>query len=371
MKKIRAAILGYFRASDRLLFTLCIIASALSVTLLAGLYNTGYATSRQVWVQVGASVLGLVASIIISKIDYRTLADLWKLYLPLCYGLIAITFFFGIGRGANRAWLEVFGVSVQPAELLKVAFILTFALHLSKVQDDINKPSVLMMVALHGIAPVLVIHFLQGDDGTALMFALIMASMVFAAGLSWKYIAAVAGASVVAAPLLWFFVLDEYQQKRILITFNPELDPLVYGYQQLHGVLAIGSGQLFGKGIFAEQHIKVPEIRNDFIFAFLGESTGFMGCLGVVVLLLLICFKILFNGLRSVDSLGRYVCVGVFAMIAFQSIFNIGMCLSVLPVIGITLPFLSSGGTSVLALYAAVGLVLSVYMRSKSNMFSD
>ncbi len=369
--KLRGAVVGYYKTTDRLLIALCVTASALSVTLLAGLYNTGYATDRQLWMQVAASSLGLLASVVISKFDYRFLADLWRLYLPLCYGLIVVTFFVGTGRGANRAWLEIFGFSLQPAELLKVAFILSFSLHLSKVQEDINQLPVLALLGLHGVTPILLIHFLQGDDGTALMFGLILASMLFAAGLSWKYIAAVAGGAVVAAPLLWFFVLSEYQQKRILITFNPELDPLVYGYQQLNGVLAIGSGQLFGKGIFTGQHIRVPEIRNDFIFAFLGESTGFMGCLAVVALLMLLCFKLLFNSLRAVDPLGRYICVGVFAMVAFQAIFNIGMCLSVLPVIGITLPFLSSGGTSVLALYAGVGLVLSIYMRSNSNMFID
>lgn len=368
LKKIRSAVMGYLRSTDHLTWALCLALSGLSLLLLAGLHHTGFATNRHFIVQLAASAIGVAAVLVISNLDYELLAGLWKLYLPACYGLVLATFLFGAARGDDRAWLIIGGFSLQPSELLKVAFIMAFALHLSKVEGQVNEPRQLVVLVLHGSLPVLLIH-LQGDDGTALMIALIFASMLFAAGLSLRYVVAAIGGLAVVAPLAWFFVFTTDQRNRFLIMLNPLSDPQGQSYQQLNGLLAIGSGQLQGTGLFSGDHVYVPEIRNDFIFSFVGNSMGFLGCLLVVLLLTALCARLLYNAFHARDALGSYICVGAFAMVAFQSIFNIGMCLSVLPVIGITLPFLSSGGSSVVSLYAAIGLVVSVKMHSSAKMF--
>ena len=149
-----------------------------------------------------------------------------------------------------------------------------------------------------------------------------------------------------ALPVIWYGFLDEDKRMRFITLFNPELDPSGGGYQQRYGRIALGSGKLWGKGIYSGNHQYVPEMYNDFIFSFIGEALGFLGCLAVLGLLAALCLRILRVGNRAKDSLGRYICVGVFTMIASQTVVNVGMCLSVLPVIGVTLPLFSGGGTS-------------------------
>ena len=372
-RRLFVAVGGYIRATDRYLWAIALTLSGISVLLLLGLLNTGYATRTQLATQLIAACMGITAAIILSNLDYHVLAGLWKLYMPACLLLVLLTFTpLGVVRGDDQAWLSipVINYTIQPSEFLKLAFIFTFSLHLERVRGEVNKIPNLVKLCIHGAIPVLLIH-LQGDDGSAMIFLFIFVCMLFAAGLDIKYILWAAGAAVLVAPLVWFFVLTEDQKERFLIFTNPASDPTGKGWQQYQGLLAIGSGGVSGTGIFSGQHVYVGEARNDFIFTFLAESLGFLGCLGLIALFMALCIKILWNSTRAEDPLGQFLCVGVFAMIAFQVIINLGMCLSVLPVIGVTLPLLSSGGTSVLTVYISLGIVLSVYHRSRINMFID
>lgn len=374
MKKVVAAAGRYIRSTDWWLILMCVIASGLSVVLLMGIVNSGLAYGRHVKVQALATAIGLVAALILSKIDYHFMARLWKLHASAAYFLVLLTFLIGVQVQESvddKAWIMLpMGLSIQPSEILKISFILTFAYHLSKVQDNLNSPQNLILLCLHGALPVGLI-MLQGDDGTAIIFGMIFLCMIFSAGIKWRYILLALGCVAAAAPLVWLYVMDDDKRMRVLSVLFPEQYTMNIGYQQMCSRRAIGSGQLWGKGIFYGNHQYVPEIQNDFIFAFIGESLGFFGCVLVILLLFCICAKILHTGSRSIDPLGRYICVGVFAMIAWQSMANIGMCISVLPVIGLTLPFLSAGGTSVVTVYLGIGLVLSVYMHQKTTLFSD
>ncbi|WP_040197348.1 FtsW/RodA/SpoVE family cell cycle protein [Candidatus Soleaferrea massiliensis] len=373
MKKIFSSIAGYIKGTDKALFFLCILTSGFAVLILAGLSISFPYLGRMPIVQGVAAVGGLVVAIIISKIDYRTLGKLWKFYVPVLLALVALTFIIGVQNGTadDKAWIPLpFGLSFQPSEWLKIAFILTFSYHVDAVRDEINKLKNVLLLGLHGIFPVLLIHF-QGDDGTALIFAFIFVAMLFAAGLSWKYIAAAAGVLVVALPILWFKVFDQDQRDRFLILFNPNSDTQGLEYQQINGKISIGSGQVFGNGLFSGEHRYVPEIQNDFVFSFIGEALGFLGCLLVVGLITALCVKILLVSRASADWMGKSICVGVFMMLASQTIINIGMNLGVLPVIGVTLPFFSAGGSSVVTVYMGIGLVLSVYMHNKTTLFME
>ncbi len=374
LKKFFSAIVRYIKETDKLLLLCCISLSGFSTLLIYSLYKNGeIGRLNTLLVQPAMAVCGVVAAVILSKIDYHIMAKMWKWHTIFCYGLMLLVFPFGVQRVEwvdDRNWLPIpfLGINFQPSELLKISFIITFAYHLYKVKDHLNDFKQLVLLCLHGAMPCAIIH-LQGDDGTVLVMAVIFASMLFVAGLSWKYILPVLGVIPPAAIIAWKFLLDDDKKGRILAVFTPELaDPSVT-WQQQRGLIAIGNGGVWGKGIFMEtgQFRYVPEVYNDFIFTYIGETVGFIGCIAVLAALCFLCIKILHNAQRAQDTLGKYICVGVFSMMAIQIIINIGMCLSILPVIGVTLPFLSAGGTSTGTLYLGIGIVLSVYMHSGKN----
>lgn len=380
MKKIREFIKKYLAAVDKLLLFFCLSISALGILCQYSLVNSNQASTLQITervalVQIIASLLGISAAIIISNFDYHFMAKLWKLYMPVSLFLVVLTFFIGVQVDEtidDKAWLRLpFGLTFQPSELLKICFILSFAYHLSKVYGQINKPSNLVLLGLHGAFPILLIHF-QGDDGTALIFGFIFLTMLFAAGLSWKYIVAAIPLAAAAIPVAWQYFLSEDQRTRFLaVYFTEYADPLGADYQQRLGRISIGLGQLQGEGLFQEDYWYVPKMHNDFVFSFICQALGFVGALVVLSLLFGICLRCISDAKNALDPLGAYICYGVFAMFFFQCIINIGMCISVLPVIGITLPLLSAGGTSISITYLGIGLVLSVHVHRRRNIFYE
>ena len=226
MKKIWHGLVRYWKETDKILLFLCLVCSVYSIVLMCGIHHSDMATVRAVQMQIITSAMGLVAAVVISSFDYHFLSKLWKLYYPVCIGLVMLTYFFGEQRVESvddQAWLPIpfLGISFQPSELLKIAFILTFALHLEKVGDDIKNIKNLLLLCLHGAFPVLLVHF-QGDDGTALIFLLIFLSMLFSAGIQWRYIAIAGAALVIAAPLAWLYLMSNDQKLRVLALFIPD-----------------------------------------------------------------------------------------------------------------------------------------------------
>ena len=375
IKSTISAINKYIKETDWMLLLCCISLSSFSTLLIYSLYINGeIGRLSTVLVQPAMMICGTAAAIVLSKIDYHVMARMWKWHSLVSYGLIFLLFPFGIQRVEwvdDKVWLPIpfTGLTFQPSELLKISFIITFAYHLSNVKGKINNIKQLMLLCLHGAFPVLLIH-LQGDDGTALVMAVIFISMLFTAGLSWKYILPVAAMIPPAAVVAWKFFLDDDKKNRILAIINPELVSEAVSWQQQRGLIAIGNGGIWGNGIFMEtgQFRYVPEVYNDSIFTYIGESVGFIGCIAVLAALAFLCIRILCNGLRAEDSTGKYICVGIFAMMGIQIIMNVGMCLGMMPVIGVTLPFLSAGGTSTGTLYLGIGVVLSVYLHSGKDM---
>lgn len=390
----------YWQSTDKLYVLLCIGCSAFAVLVLLsiGKYHLGgfqidelegtrsLGGYRQAVVQAAASCAGILCAIVVSLLDYRALAKLWPVHVLLTWGLVATTFLRGRVIGGitfgyapsgtdNHSWILLPGFSLQPTELAKISFILTFALHLDTVHERMNEPKELLGLLAHMLLPVLIIHE-QGDDGTGLIFLAIGCIMLFVAGLSWKYILSAAALGVSAFAVVLGFFSDEllkgYQFMRIMAVFYPD-DPTYaeWTYQQNQGKVSIGAGQIIGRGLFGEEHNYVVNSWNDFIFSYIAEAVGFVGCMILLAVLLTIAVKTLTIGLRSQDKLGTYICTGVFAAFIWQIVINLGMNLGVLPVIGVTLPFLSAGGSSVLMLYLCIGLVLSVYTHNKTTLFSE
>ncbi len=365
MKRWMGNVADYIRETDKVLLLLCTVASLFGalIVLSATFISAGY---QKFLVQLIGWSLGILVAVLLSLMDYKTMMKHWYIPALLTVGLVIITFFFGYAPAGtdDKAWLALpFGQSIQPSELLKIGFIITFAAHVNSIpKKNISNFRNVFLLALHGGFPVLLIHF-QGDDGSALIIAVIFLAMLYVAGVHWGYFAAAGGAVAAAIPVLWFFIMNDEQKERVLALFNPDQYPDII-YQQARGETAIGSGGWFGYGLFNGPYVqsgKIPLGYNDFVFASAGEELGYVGCLAIIGLLLAICIRILVVGRRSRDTSGQIICAGVFAMIAAQTIVNLGMCLFVLPVIGVTLPFFSAGGTSTVCLYLGIGLVLSVY----------
>ncbi len=370
MKYLLSKVADYIRETDKLLLILCFITAAYGCS---AVYSTTYymETVRPFLVQSLCLFLGLGAAIFISLFDYEKYFKYWYLILALGIIPVILTFFIGIAPEGtdDKAWLDLGFTTFQPSELFKICFIVSFSYHLRYAKPNINKLKYLLPVCVHAALPILLIHF-QGDDGTALVFAVIVLCMMWAAGVSWKYFISALIAAAVASPLVYFFIMNEDHRERIKNIFDIESDIKGIGYQQWRGRVALANGGLFGQGYLKgdlTQGGLIPESRNDFIFVCIGEELGFIGCMLVILLLGAICFRCIRVARICSNDGGKFICVGIFAMLFAQSFINLGMCTSVLPVIGVTLPFFSSGGTSLLCLFMGIGLVISVYKNRNSR----
>lgn len=359
--------------------TLCAVISGL---LIYSIVKSGISEIEGVgdsyWqTQFIAMGLGIVSAVIMSFIDYRKLVKLWPIFVPITLVLVALPFTsLGYQReGADdQGWIRVFGLSMQPSEIMKIAFILTFSYHLSRDEEDMNKPFHMLLLLLHGAIPIGIVA-LQGDYGTAIVFAAILGFMLISAKISWKYVVAAPFVIAGVVAFMWFNFLSSFHKQRILILFHPGTDPENIEYQQDLGLAAIKSGEVFGKGLFAgkKEYIYVPELHNDFIFAHVGQVFGFVGSVGIIIVLAYIILKVFADSRITRDRLGRFICMGAFGLFFTHCLMNIGMVLKVAPVIGIPLPFLSGGGTAMVSMYVVIGLVLSTYSHRAVayNVFYD
>ena len=350
------------------------------VALLAGfgilaVYSAtlSYGQNRYVIIQSVAAVLGILLMTALSFIDYRQFAKKYRLVILLNVALLLFTYVFGEGvtDKTNANWINLGFIKIQPSEFAKILFIYAFAAHLYFVRDRINKFFTAMTLFLHA-AIIIGLTFLQKDLGTLTIFLFIFAVMCFAGNLNiWYFIAGIAGI-VAASPFIWT-KLNYFQKQRILAPYDISIDPNAIGvrHQAVRSMTAIslggidGSGYMHGKitqGNFSAKH-------TDMIFATICEEFGFIGALVIIGLYIFLVVRIILVAIRSENTFGCLVCTGVAAMFVIQIIENIGMCLGILPVIGITLPFLSYGGSSALSTYIAIGLVLSVSTHKEQTFF--
>lgn len=375
MKPTVKKISGFLARLDKGLLLSVTACAVISVLLLYSLNKVDNLSSGVYITQLISTILGCAACMIVAKFDYHTISRLWFLYAPAALFLVLLTFT-ALGRqraGADdRAWLNLGFTTIQPSEMLKLAFTMTFALHLSK-DENINRPLHLLLVIIHGMIPIGLIA-LQGDYGTAIVFIMMFIVMLFSAGLSFKYIIAAIAIAPILIYVLWNYGLQSLHKSRILVLIHPGTDPMGIEYQQNLGLASLGSGGVFGKGLFGNKdYVDVPEIYNDFIFSYVGQVFGFVGAVIIIIILAYICMRILADSRSAMDKLGKLICLGTFAMLFTHCFMNIGMVLKVMPVIGIPLPFFSAGGTAMVSMYVAIGLVLSccVHNDKKYRMFYD
>ena len=321
-------------------------------------------------IQIVAFILGIIGILVILLIDYKSFGDNYMLVYGTNIFLLVLVLVIGFTTKGTKGWIDLGPVNMQPSEIVKLGYILTFAKYLEKRKDSLNKLTGVLPAFLHlGIIVGLIL--LQPDFGTALVFIFISIFMLFAAGINYKIVAGAFGAFLVSLPIMWR-LLKSYQKDRILVFFNPELDPMGAGYHVIQSETAIGSGQFMGKGLFQGTQNNlgfIPERHTDFIFSVIGEELGLVGALLILILFLWLMLRCLHIAKVSKDDYGMLICVGIMAMFLFHVLENIGMTIGLMPVTGIPLPFISYGGSSLLTNMVAVGLVLNVGMRRQVIRF--
>ena len=356
----------------------------LIVSLISAFYGLAVIWSATLWTDNGPAqyvivqtlgiVIGVAAFAVITVIDLDIFSAHWKWLYALSAGLFVLLIFFGQGDATtgNNGWLRFAGIGIQPTEFIKLAFIVVLGKHLVylKTRRDLNSFISIAQLAGHFIIMFGIIIVTAGDLGSALVYFFIFAVMMFMAGVRiyWFIIGFASIAAMV--PIAWTYFLEDYQKNRILAPYDPSIDPTNTGvnWQQHQAEIALGSGQLTGAGLgqgTQTQSGSIPSQHTDFIFAVIGEELGMIGACAVLLLLTIIVVRCIQVGLRSGDTLSALVCFGVAASVVFQTFENVGMCIGIAPVVGITLPFFSYGGSSVVSMFMAMGLVSGVRYRPK------
>lgn len=329
--------------------------------------------------QILSSVLGIFVMLIIMMFDYSEFGRMSKIIYGLNVFLLVAVHVIGKVTNGAQSWIPLGPLHLEPSEVGKVMLILTLGYQLSRV-DRLTTIWDLLMTGMH-VLPLLFLILTQPDLGTALVFVVITAAMVYMAGFpGWKL------AIILLLPIIavsgWYYShakwgvsmwpLGDYQVMRLRDFVDPTADPQGSGYQVLQSKISIGSGGLWGKGLYKGTQNQLgflPEQHTDFIFSVVGEELGFVGGAGLIVLFLVLLWRIMAISVTSKDRYGMLIATGVTAMIGFHVLENVGMTLGIMPVTGIPLPFISYGGSSLMANMAAIGLVLNVGMRRQKIMF--
>jgi rod shape determining protein RodA len=374
MKKVLRSVLSYFRTSDIFLLILCLVASVYGVILVYSA-TLSYGTSSYIYVQAASLLIGLGLFFLFSLIDVDFFTNKWYLLLAFNIALICSLFLWGVEGGTgNRSWIR-FGVAgIQPSEVIKVTFVLLLAKqmdHLRNSERGLSSVISVIQLVLHFALMFGLIIITSADLGSALVFLIIFIAIIFAGGVKLIWFIIGLGAAAASAPWLWNHYLSDYQKDRLLAPYFPEaVDPDGLGvtWQVNQSKIALGSGGILGQGLTQgskSQSELLPSKHTDFIFSVAGEELGMIGCILIILLLTVIIIRCVYVGLRSGSYMNMLICVGFSAMLTFQTFENIGMCLGLTPVIGLTLPFFSAGGSSMISCFAAMGIVSGIRMRPK------
>jgi len=379
--KVKFWVRDFFKRADIFLLVMCTFCALFGLVMVRsaviGMATGGWdmsAPSKYIAVQGFSILIGIGAFVVFTIIDADLLGQQWKLLWGAIIALLIALVVFGQDDGTgNKAWIRFAGIGIQPSEFIKIIYIIISARHMTWLKEyhDINSfPSVVQMVGhfMLVFGPILVI---SSDLGSCLIILFVFLAMFFAAGVK-LYWFGVGGAAVAAAvPLLWTYFLKDYQKQRLIAPYDPSIDPTGYGitWQTTQSKLTLASGRLTGvqeghtATVFTGKH-------TDFIFSCVGENLGMLGCIAVLVLLSIIMIHCVKIGLQSGRTFDMLLCIGIAGAMAFQTFINVGMCIGITPVIGITLPFFSYGGSSMVTMYAAMGIISGVKYKPKPERFS-
>ena len=362
---------NFFRKGDMVLLLLCLITNTFGVIMISSATNHR-GSLRYVIIQIAAALLGILCYMLVSSLDADFLSEHRVAFASFNTFLLLLLIPFGTDLGSgNKSWLDFpfLPIDIQPAEICKITYIIIMASVMSSYQSNISSWRSVFAMVFHLGLLVGTNLVISSDAGVSLIFVFIFLGMAFAGGVSLLWFLFTGGSIVIAWPFLWEYVFKEHQRNRILVLLNPEaVDPDGTGvrYHSVRSLRSLTGGGWSGQGLYngiRTQNGELPSQHTDFIFSTVGEELGFLGCIFVLLLELAIIIRCIQVGKRSPDFLRRMICFGAASALMFQVIINVGMCIGLTPVIGLTLPFISYGGSSLVTLYTMLGLVSGVHAR--------
>ena len=369
MRKLWSAIAEFFRKGDLLLLFLCVITSVFGIVVISSATNY-MGASRQIITQGVALLIGIAAYVAISLLDVEILAEHRVFLMFFNFAFIVLLFFFGRERGGNRAWLSLPGLpfDIQPAEICKITFVIILAKTMSIHQNRISSLRSVGSIGLQTFVMFALIVVITKDAGSALVYLFIFLVMAYVGGVKgWWFLGGFAAVAAIV-PYAGERLLRADQLQRVMVFFDPSIDPTGQGvlWDTNRSITMLSGGGVAGQGLFhgsLTQKGAIAAQHTDFIFSTIGEELGILGCIFTLLLLTAIIIRCIHTGVRTPNYMNRLVCFGIASMLIFQILINVGMCIGVLPVIGLTLPFISYGGSSLITVFLAMGVVSSIHMR--------
>ena len=365
----------FTKKADWVLLILCLVTAGFGLIVIASATNAPKfeGNARYIIIQLVAIGLGVLMFALVSSIDVDVISEHRMAMVIFNTVLLLLLIPFGTDNNTgNRSWLDfpLLPINIQPAEICKITYILIMASVMASHQNNISGiPSVMHMVLHLGLLVGLNMA-LSRDAGVSLIFVFIFIGMAFGGGVSLWWFALAIVAIAAAIPVAWP-LLGEYQQERILVLIDPEFDKMGTGarYHSKINLQSLTGGGLTGQGLFNGNRTQGGNLfaqHTDYIFSSIGEELGFFGCVLVMLLELAIIARCVYVGVRCQDYMRRQICYGAASALMFQVMINVGMCIGVMPVIGLTLPLISYGGSSVVTIFAMLGLVSGAYARPQS-----
>ena len=370
MSRIIRYFIDAFRKCDKMLLLICTTITAFGCLMVASTTNYAEDSGRYLIIQIGAALFGILLYIGFSGIDAEVFSERRTGLVIFNTVLLLMLIPFGVTVNGNRSWLSfpLLPFNIQAAEICKITYILIMA---SVMASHQSRPSSIPSVAHYVLHLGLLVGLnmvLSRDAGVSLIFVAIFVGMAFAGGVKLIWFLVAAGGITAAFPFIWNHVMDEFQRERIQVLYDPTLDPngLDPRYHMVRSLRSLTGGGMTGQGLFEGTRTQQGALfaqHTDFIFSAIGEELGYVGCVLVLIALGLVVARCIWVGNRSQDIMRRVICYGAASALSFQIIINVGMCIGVMPVIGLTLPFISYGGSSLVTLYAMMGLVSGVFAR--------
>ena len=375
MKQFLSELRNFPKKCDWILLLLCAVTSGFGTIIIASATNADKfgTNTRYIPIQIGATVLGILLFAIVSSIDVETISEYRNVLVIFnCFMLLLLIPFGTDNNTGNRSWIDlpILPINIQPAEICKITYILIMASVMTSHQNRISHPISVFHMVFHLMILFGLNMVLSKDMGVSLIFVFIFIGMTFAGGVSLIWFALAGGGIAVAFPILWQF-LGTHQKNRILILFDETIDPngINERYHYRINLQSLTGGGLTGQGLFEGNRTQGGNLfaqHTDYVFSSIGEELGFIGCVVIMLLQFAIIARCIFVGIRCQDYMRRLICFGAASALIFQVTINIGMCIGVMPVIGLTLPLISYGGSSIVTIYGMLGLVSGAYARPQS-----
>lgn len=377
MRRFLDELKNFTKKGDIVLLVLCLVVSAFGCVAIASATSAakfGDSNAKYIIIQLAATALGVAAYMMVSSVDIEVLSEKRNLLVMFNIFLLLMLIPFGTDNNTgNKSWLDIPGVpvSIQPAEICKITYVVIMASVMNTYRSNISSIKAVMHMLFHLMVLVGLNMVLSDDAGVSLIFVFIFIGMAFTGGVNLIWFALAIGLIVMAWPILWD-VMGEYQQERILVLIDPTYDAQGTGarYHYKINLMSLTGGGLTGQGLFNGNRTQGGSLfaqHTDYIFSSMGEELGFFGCVMIMIMEFLIVFRCIQVGARCQDYMRRMVCFGSASALIFQIMINVGMCIGLMPVIGLTLPLISYGGSSVVSIYAMLGLVSGVHARPQSQ----